>query len=147
MKDADLNIKKLPLYAGQKLMDLVHFLNDKLVANISELIYDKKPLVWEMFCSPESWLTAACRSEGLKFSRINLAQGFDLYKPKVYEELKKKYKLERPRRIWVSTRCTVWCPFTSLNFRTEEQRVVLEQRRRKERANVQTFDPLPLGHS
>ena len=84
---------------------------------------------WEMFCSPASWLTAACRSEGLKFSRINLAQGFDLYKPKVYEELKKKYKLKRPRRIWVSTRCTVWCPFRSLNFRTEEQRGALEQRR------------------
>lgn len=37
---------------------------------------------WEMFCSPESWLTAAGRAEGLRMSRINLHQGFDCTSPR-----------------------------------------------------------------
>ena len=88
---------------------------------------------WEMFCSPDSWLTSACRVEGLRFSRINFHQNFDLYKPKTYDLLREKYKKKRPKRIWVSTRCTYWCPFTSLNYRTEEQKHLFEQHQRGER--------------
>ena len=64
MKDVDLNIKKLPLYVGQKIVDLIYFLNDKMSTSISELIYNK-----------------ACEAEGIPTQRINLEQGFDLYKP------------------------------------------------------------------
>ena len=42
--------------------------------------------VWELFCGPTSWLTAACEQEGLKCQRINLHQvGYDLYKPATYD--------------------------------------------------------------
>ena len=99
---------------------------------------------WEMFCSPDSWLTAAGRAEGLRMSRINLHQGFDLYKPKTYEILKKKYRAERPKRIWISTRCTYWCPWTSLNYRTEEQQATLASKRRKERAMFKLLIPFIL---
>ncbi|CAL1139358.1 unnamed protein product [Cladocopium goreaui] len=99
---------------------------------------------WEMFCAPDSWLTAACRTEGLRFSRINLQQGYDLYKTNTYELLKEKYKSEKPRRIWISTRCTYWCPFTSLNYNTVERRQVLEGRRRQERAMFKKLIPFIL---
>lgn len=99
---------------------------------------------WEMFCAPDSWLTAACRTEGLRFSRINLQQGYDLYKSSTYELLKEKYKSEKPKRIWVSTRCTYWCPFTSLNYQTVERRQVLEMRRRQERAMFRKLIPFLL---
>ena len=81
------------------MMDLVHFLNDKLVANISELIYDKKPLVWEMFCSPQSGLAQACEAEGIPTQRINLEQGFDLYKPATYPVLFELFKVQRPKKL------------------------------------------------
>ena len=42
--------------------------------------------VWELFCGPTSWLTAACEQESLKCQRINLHQvGYDLYKPATYD--------------------------------------------------------------
>ena len=100
---------------------------------------------WEMFCSPESWLTAAGRAEGLRMSRINLHQGFDLYKPKAYELLKKKkYQTERPKRIWISARCTYWCPWTSLKYRTEQQQADLASKRRRERAMFKLLIPFIL---
>ena len=131
MKDADLNIKKLPLYAGQKMMDLVHFLNDKLVANISELIYDKKPLVWEMFCSPQSGLAQACEAEGIPTQRINLEQGFDLYKPATYPVLFELFKVQRPKKLWISTMCTLFCSWVDLNYQGREE--LLQKKRRRER--------------
>eukprot|EP00435_Cladocopium_sp_Y103_P006371 s604_g2.t1 len=99
---------------------------------------------WEMFCSPDSWLTSAARAEGLRMNRINLHQGYDLYRPKTYELLKEKYKSERPKRIWISTRCTYWCPWTSLNYRTEEQKATLASRRRRERAMFKLLIPFIL---
>ncbi|CAK9118545.1 unnamed protein product [Durusdinium trenchii] len=90
--------------------------------------------VWEIFCAPDSWLSSACHSEGLTASRINLHQNFDMYRADTYDELWDKFKRERPRRIWVSSRCTYWCPFTSLNYQTVEEKKILEKYRRKERA-------------
>ena len=99
---------------------------------------------WEFFCAPESWLTSACRSEGLRMSRINLQQGFDLYRKDTYDMLREKYQKEKPKRLWVSTRCTYWCPFTSLNYRTEEEKSRLAQHRRRERAMFRLLIPFLL---
>ena len=84
---------ELPLYVGQKMMDLIYSLNDQMALSISELIYNKKPLVWEMFCSPQSGLAQACEAEGGPTQRINLEQGFDLYKPEAYPVLFELFKV------------------------------------------------------
>ena len=97
--------------------------------------------VWEIFCAPDSWLSSACHSEGLTASRINLHQNFDMYRADTYDELWDKFKRERPRRIWVSSRCTYWCPFTSLNYQTVEEKKILEKYRRKERAMFRRLIP------
>ena len=62
--------------------------------------------VWEVFCAPESWLSQAVQSEGMVASRINLHQGYDLYKHDTYVRLWDKFLQERPRRIWVASRYT-----------------------------------------
>ena len=94
-----------------------------------------------MFCSPYSFLTQACESEGLHCSRINLDNHFDLYRRQTYDVLFQKIKKERPKRIWVSTRCTYWCPWTSLNYNTEEKWAKLEGYRRKERGMFRLLFP------
>ncbi|CAJ1348895.1 unnamed protein product, partial [Effrenium voratum] len=50
--------------------------------DLASVVYGKNPVVWEMFCSPESQLTEQVNREGLQGHRINLANGFDLYKEK-----------------------------------------------------------------
>ena len=99
---------------------------------------------WEMFCAPGSWLTQACEAYGLKAHRINLACGYNLYDPKSYQQLRERFHHERPRRIWVSARCTYWCPWTALNYQTEERREQLEKYRRRERAMFKLLIPFRL---
>ena len=93
-------------------------------------------LIWEICCSPESWLSEACRLQELRPFRVNLANGFDLNKSDTYVRMTELYKSHRPKKLWVSTKCTVWCPFQSLNYNTPERQEVLEARRRKERATL-----------
>ena len=62
--------------------------------------------VWEIFCAPESRLSQAVQSEGMVASRINLHQGYDVYKHDTYVRLRNKFLQERPHRIWISSRCT-----------------------------------------
>ena len=131
MKDSDLNIKKLPLYVGRKMMDMIYMFNDNLTSNISELIYNKRALIWEMFCSPESGLTKACEEEGRPAQRINLHQGFDLYKPETYPVLFELFKVQRPKKIWISTMCTLFCSWVDLNYQGREE--LLQKKRRRER--------------
>ena len=49
-----------------------------------------------MFCPPDSRLTSACIQEGLPAQRINLANGFDLYRAETYPELWKLFLRQRP---------------------------------------------------
>ncbi|CAK8992066.1 Novobiocin biosynthesis protein H [Durusdinium trenchii] len=89
------NVKKLPLYVGQKMMDM------------------------------------ACMREGIPVERINLAQGFDLYKPETYTTLLHLFRQQRPKKVWVSTMCTLFCSWVDLNY--HDRREVLDKRRRRER--------------
>ena len=38
----------------------------------------------------------------------------------------------RPLRVWFSLPCTKWCPWTSINYSTEDRKQLLETARRKE---------------
>ena len=131
MKDLDM-VKKLPLVVGQKLMDMAHYLQDDLNVNLCETVYGKRPLVWEMFCSKDSELSNACLREGIPVQRINLAQGYDLYKPETYEALWKLFKVQRPKKIWVSTMRTLFCNWVDLNYK-HQQEILMKKRRREKK--------------
>ena len=131
MKDFGGNVKKLPLYVGQKMMDMVHHLNENLRENMSNTVYGQNPLVWEMFCSKDSALAEACMREGIPVERINLAQGFDLYKPETYTTLLHLFRQQRPKKVWISTMRTLFCSWVDLNY--HDRREVLDKRRRRER--------------
>ena len=132
----------LPLKIGRAAASLMAMLMLHAQVGLQGLLRgDERVDCWELFCAPDSWLTAACQSEGLRASRINLHQGYDLYQPSTYDELRERFHLERPKRVWVSTRCTYWCPWTSLNYRSIEQKQNLEKFRRKERAMFKLLIP------
>eukprot|EP00435_Cladocopium_sp_Y103_P006329 s2780_g2.t1 len=68
-------------------------------------------------------------------SAVNVIQQvympFDLYRAETYEVLKTVFQRQRPKKIWISPMCTLWCGWTDLNFwhRPEE----LNKKRRRER--------------
>ena len=41
--------KKLPLHAWQRVMDMIHQIDGDLRQCMASVIFDDKPLVWEMF--------------------------------------------------------------------------------------------------
>ena len=57
--------------------------------------------LWEICCSPTSFLAAAAMRVGLRTKRINLANGYDLYRPQTYPDLTKLALECRPRLAWV----------------------------------------------
>ena len=122
---------KMPLRVGRGLLNLALKLNDKVQDAMSNLIYHKEPVVWELFCSPESTLSQEVLKSGIRAVRINLASGFDLYKPETYEQLKKLWLLQRPKKIWISSPCTFYCDWSDLNY--SHRRHVLEAKRRREK--------------
>ena len=61
-----------------------------------------------------------------------MANRFDLNRPHTFESMTELYKIQRPKRLWISMRCTLWCAWSSLNFNTLERVELLESKRRKE---------------
>ena len=123
----------LPLYVGKKIMAMGSLLLAMTTSLLVNLHMGQRDGVWEVACSPHSWLSEAAEKQGLRPRRINLANGFDLYKDETWQELRRLRRLHRPRRIWFSLPCTKWCAFTALNFSTPERQEVLETARRRER--------------
>ena len=93
----------------------------------AKFVMDGRDGLWEIACAPHSWLSEACDREGLQPHRVNLEQGYDLYKPASWQRLREEY------RLWFSLPCTKWCPWNRLNYRTPERRELLEEYRRRER--------------
>eukprot|EP00434_Breviolum_minutum_P014147 symbB.v1.2.012474.t1/scaffold861.1/size176854/4 len=100
---------------------------------LSSFSLDGRDGLWEMACSPHSWLSDAASRQGLNPRRINLEAGFDLYKKETWDFLRDLRRKHRPRRLWISLPCTKWCRWTSLNYNTPERRALLESYRRRER--------------
>ena len=121
----------LPLRVGRAMMETINGIQEDLNADLATVVYDSKPVTWELFCSPESELSKQSDRYGFKAVRINLANGYDLYKAETYEKLKGLCVKQRPRRIWVSPRCTYYCSWVDLNY--AHRWPVLEAKRRKER--------------
>ena len=108
--------RPLPLRLGNHMLNLMNHIQSDLHSKMSEMVYDSKPLIWEMFCSPNSNLTAACHNQGLEAIRINLANHFDLYRDDTWSQVYTLYDNQRPKAIWVSPRCTFFCDFVNLNY-------------------------------
>ena len=123
--------KSSPLRIGQSAVNLIQHVQEGLGGALATLAYGNEPCVWEMFCSPDSGLTNSCLREGLNSIRIGLSSGFDPYKKETYEVLKNVFKKQRPRKIWISPMCTLFCDWTDLNYwyRPDE----LNKKRRRER--------------
>ena len=87
----------LPLKIGRASASLMAMLMLHAQVGLQGLLRGDEPVdCWELFCAPDSWLTAACQSEGLRASRINLHQGYDLYQPSTYDELRERFHREDP---------------------------------------------------
>ena len=128
MKDATF---KMPLRVGKGVMMMAAALCDQLHSEIAQVVYQKPPMLWEMFCSPDSELTNQALKAGLCAYRINLAGGFDLYRKNTYDGLRQLRRRHKPKKFWISTPCTFYCDWTDLNY--HNRREVLFERRRKEK--------------
>ena len=97
----------LPWKIAQALVTMASMMMTSYQSDLKTLLRGPQGVdVWEMFCAPDSWLTSVFQESGLKCSRINLHMGFDLYEPKTHDRLRSKFANEKPRKVWVSTRCT-----------------------------------------
>ena len=85
-------------------------LSDKITMSRGDRI-----TLWEVACAPNSSLAAHGEKLGHDVRRKNLANGYDLSRKQVVQQLIADAKLEKPRRIWISLPCTVWSQFTRLN--------------------------------
>ena len=74
----------LPLRIGKAAMSLIHSMTEKHKEDVAEVVYEGKIVTWEMFCSPASGLSEACKKQGFHAVRIGLSTDFDLYKPDTY---------------------------------------------------------------
>ena len=93
----------------KSMVNTLHLVNNEFNEIMAETVYGKKPLVWELFCGPQSQLTTSCLENGLETMRINLASGFDLYKDETWDKLYGLYDRHRPEKLWFSPRCTYFC--------------------------------------
>ncbi|OLQ00692.1 hypothetical protein AK812_SmicGene16628 [Symbiodinium microadriaticum] len=89
--------------------------------------------LWEVACSPHSWLSEAANEHGLRPRRINLANGYDLYRHDTWDRLRVLRRQHRPQRLWFSLPCTKCCSWSSVNYNDPEKRERLEGYRRRER--------------
>eukprot|EP00435_Cladocopium_sp_Y103_P030923 s2774_g7.t1 len=122
---------KMPFRIGKGVMMMAAALCDQLHSEIGRVIYDRPPMLWELFCSPDSDLTNQALQAGLCAYRINLAGGFDLYRKDTYDGLHQLRRRHKPKKYWISTPCT-YCDWTDFNY--HNRREVLFARRRKEKS-------------
>ena len=121
----------LPLKIGAKLLLLATTLLSSMAsATMSPCLGDNDG-IWEIACAPHSWLSEACQRQGLQPRRINLEQGYDLYRKETWERMKVLRSKKKPRKLWFSLPCAKFCCWTYLNYASRPEE--LRQARKKER--------------
>ena len=116
-----------------KMLLMATTLLSSMASTTMDFVLDEQDGIWEIACAPHSWLSEACDQQGLRPRRINLQQGYDIYKTATWEHLKGLRRRHRPRRLWFSLPCTKWCQWSKLNYATEERQELLATYRRRER--------------
>eukprot|EP00439_Symbiodinium_sp_Y106_P071898 s1736_g13.t1 len=89
--------------------------------------------LWEVTCAPHSWLSRAAQEHELRPRVINLRNGYDLYKPDTWDQLRDLRQRKKPMKIWFSLPCTKWCLWNSMNYKNSGREEQLETARRRER--------------
>ena len=123
-----------------KVMLMAAALTASLASDFISLCVDGGDAVWEIACSPHSWLSQACEKQGLPARRINLAEGYDIYRPETWESLKALRRVKKPKKIWFSLPCTKFCRWTYINYSTPERKLILKRDQRKERKMLWCMD-------
>ena len=123
----------LPLFMAKRLMAMTTLVAASMSRVLINLHLEGCDGLWEVACAPHSWLSDAAERRALHPRRINLQQGYDLYKKDTWNELRRLRQQRRPRRLWFSLPCTKWCSWTSVNYNNDQRREQLETDRRKER--------------
>ena len=93
----------------------------------------KGDFLWEFACAPESWLSQAILDRHLIARRINLSEGYDLFKPDTWRRLRVLRDVHKPKKLWFSLPCARFCNWVSVNYNTPERKERLEDLRRKDR--------------
>ena len=124
-----------PVYMGKKVMALAAMMASATTSLLIGLHLEGRDGLWEVACSPHSWLSEAANEHGLRPRRINLANGYDLYRHDTWDRLRVLRRQHRPQRLWFSLPCTKWCSWSSVNYNDPEkrERLRLEGYRRRER--------------
>ena len=125
------NMHPLPLRVGQAMVNTMHHIHDEFNDLLAETVYGNKPVIWEVFCSPNSELSKQCSQNGMCAVRINLANGFDLYKDDSWNRLYGLYEVQKPKKAWFSPKCTFFCDWVDLNYKHRPE--VLAKYLRRER--------------
>ena len=125
--------KALTMCLGNRVMSMVTLMATAASGLLLDLHLEGRDGLWEIACAPHSWLSISAEQHDLRPRRINLSNGYDLYKAETWSELRELRRLRRPKKLWFSLPCTKWCPWTSINYSSEERREQLEAARRKER--------------
>ena len=118
---------------GKKLMSMAALALTTMSSLLVGLHLSQHDGLWEVACSPHSWLSMAAEEHGLRPRRINLAHGFDLYQESTWLHLRELRRRHRPKKLWLSLPCAKWCAWTSVNYNNPEKQDKLETARRKER--------------
>ncbi|CAL1142414.1 unnamed protein product, partial [Cladocopium goreaui] len=114
-------------------------INVNISSDTELVVYQKPPMLWEMFCSPDSELTNQALKAGLCAYRINLAGGFDLYRKNTYDGLRQLRRRHKAKKFWISTPCTFYCDWTDLNYHNRRE-VLFERRRREKSMHLKVMD-------
>ena len=139
MKDEEM-LKPLQPKIAAKLMLMAAALTSSLATGLVDFCLDNCDGVWEVACSPHSWLSEACEQQGLRPRRINLEKGYDLYKKETWEDMKLLRRRTKPRKIWFSLPCTKYCQWTFINYATDERKELLKTYQRRERRMLWSMD-------
>ncbi|CAJ1379108.1 unnamed protein product [Effrenium voratum] len=134
----------LPLRVGHKLMQLSVLMTaatSSLIMNMHKENHLKGDFLWEFACAPESWLSQAILDRHLIARRINLSEGYDLFKPDTWRRLRVLRDVHKPKKLWFSLPCTHFCNWVSVNYNTPERKERLEDLRRKDRRMIQGLHP------
>ena len=85
--------------------------------------------IWELRCSPNSALTSACLRLKLPAPPKTIEAGYHFEKGERKNYLIQDYDNERPKKIWLSLRCTEWSNIQNLNQRDWKQQEALRKKR------------------
>ena len=121
---------------------------NKLMTQITQELESTQPTsgsmqpavdVLEVFCGPQSQLTAQCRQLGHRAIRFGLAEG-DLQTVEGRQQLFQILKTHRPKHVWFSPKCGPWSSWSNLNgSKSVESWDALQQSR------LQHMDQIALG--